>query len=227
MKKQKIKKILRKNIFFVMISFFIVWTVFWAFTSFLISSQYSTDLWSNNSVISFTWTVWNEWYYVNEENNSTVIWNYFKWYYYDSLFWFFKLDWSSNTEENVKVASSTSLCDGGYWYKLSWKAYSEISWYIDFSYNSTTFVYYCLGDWLLHWTAYWKYIWFQNFDWIQVSLVADVESLIEKVNNDTIFINDTTNIETSTTITGEEIETIWWDLIQIDEKRESIFYIIK
>ncbi len=227
MKKQKIKKILINNIFFVSVSFFIVWIVFWAFTAYLITPQYSTWLWSNNSVISFTWTTNNEWYYVNDDNNSSIIWNYFQWYYYDNLFWFFKLDWSTNPDDNVKIESSTSLCWTWYWYRFSWEAYSEISGYIDFNYNSTTFVYYCLDDWELHWTAYWKYIWFQDFEWIAILIVPDVISLIEKVNNDWLFQNDTSDIEKSTTITSEEIETVWWDLIQIDPKKESIFYIIK
>lgn len=227
MKKQnKIKKILKRNIFLMILFFFIIWTVFWAFTSTLINIQTSTGTGSNNSKISFSWWI-DAWYYVNDEDNSAIIGNYFEWYYYDNLFWFFKLDWSSNPNDNVRIVWSTSLCSTGYWYKLWWKAYSEISGYIDFNYNSTTFVYFCLDDWKLHWTSYWKYIWFQDFNWIQIWIVVDIVDLIEKVNNDTIFKNDTTSIEKSTTITSEEIETIWWDLIQIDERKESIFYIIK
>jgi hypothetical protein len=231
MKKQKLKKIIKKNIVWVLFSFFIIWSVFWAFTSYLITTQSATELWSNNSIVSFTWSVWNEWYYVNDWDNSAIIWNYFTWYYYDSLFWFFKLDWSSNPNENVRISWSTSICSTWYWYKLEWKAYSEISWYIDFNYNSSTFVYYCLDDGKLHGTAYWKYIWYQDFEWIQVEVVNSVTDLTNNVSW-SLFINDTTNINNSIVWWWwEEIiwwwTVLWWNVNQLIDTNESIFYIIK
>lgn len=226
MKRQKIKKFLETNIYATIILFFFIWSVFWAYNSYIISPQISTQLWSYDSSISFTWSVWNEWYYVNDKDNSAIIWNYFKGYYYDSLFWFFKLDWSSNAGDNVRIIGSTTKCVNWYWYKLWGKAYSQVSWYIDFGYDNNTFVYYCLSDKKLHWTAYWKYIWYQSFDWIQIDVSVDVPSLVEKVKND-LFRNDTTNIENSTILSQDEIKSLWWNLIQIDDTKESIFYIIK
>lgn len=227
MKLQKIKKFLMNNLYILWSSFFIVWTAFWAYTTYLISSQYSTNLWSYGNVVSFTWATWNEWYYVNNKDNSSIIWNYFKWYYYDSVYWYFKLDWSTDSSENVKIVWSTTACSTGYGYKLWWKAYSEMSGYIDFNYNSNTFVYYCLDDWKLHWKAYWQYIWYQDFEWIDISLVVDVVSLVEKVSNTDIFQNDTTNVDNTNSLTPEELQSLWWNIIQFDERKESIFYIIK
>lgn len=227
MKTQKINKFLQVNLYLVILSFFVVWTVFWAYTSYMITPQNALSQWSYNSIISFTWSTWKEGYYVNDKDNSSIIWNYFKWYYFDNVYWFFKLDWSSNSTDNVRILWSTTACSTWYGYKLWWKAYSEKVWFIDFNYSADTYVYYCLDDKKLHWKAYWKYIWTQSFEWIQVDVVVDVVDLVEKVNNTTIFKNDTTQIEKSTTLSQEEIKTLWWNLIQIDEKSESIFYIIK
>ncbi len=231
MKKQKVKKFFRRNFYIWFISIFLFWTVFWAYTSFLIDSQLATKKGSFDSIISFSWTTGREWYYVDDEDNSAIINNYFKWYYYDSLFWFFKLDWSSDKNENVKIIDSTDKCETGYWYKLWWKAYGDSAWYIDFNYNDSTFVYYCLDDWELLGTAYWKYIWFQGFDWIKISVVNSIEDLAQTVSHD-IFINDTTKITEPTYNISEWWPTdwwtsIWWNIYQIDANKESIFYIVK
>ena len=239
MKKQKIKKhfkkFFKKHFYFASTLFFITGTVFWAFTSTLITPQTSTEVWSNNNEISFTWSSWNQGYYVNEWDDSAIIGNYFEGYYYDSLYWFFRLDWSSNKSENVRIIWSTTACATWYWYKLGWKAYSENAWYIDFNYNSSTFVYFCASDGKLHGTAYSEYIWFQDFEWIIVWVVSGSvpTNLTEKVENDTVFVNDTSNIDESTTSSPAwtewwtVIETFGWDFIQFDPKKESVFYIIK
>jgi len=206
--------------------FFTIWTVFWSYTSYLITTQSSTNIWAYDSVVSFTWEAGKEWYYVNNDDNSAIITNYFSWYYYDSVYWYFKLDWSSDNTENVRIIWSTSMCNSWYWYKLWWKAYSELSGYIDFNYNLSTFVYYCLDDGKLHWQSYWRYIGYQDFEWIEIWVVTNIVDLIEKVSS-ALFTNDTTDIEKSTTVNNEDIETLWWDLIQIDDKKESLFYIIK
>lgn len=225
MKKQKIKKFFMRNIFVILSSFFIFWAVFWSFTSYLITSQYSTSVWSNNSIISFTWTATKEWYYINNEDNSAIIGNYFEWYYFDSLFWFFKLDWSANQYENVRITDSTDACTTWYWYKLWWKAFSEQAWYIDFDYNSSTFVYYCLDDGKLHGTAFSDYIWFQDFEWIWVSIVNSITDLTQNVS-DSLFMNDTTTVNISSS-SLDWIETLWWNITQTDVYKESIFYIVK
>lgn len=236
-KKQKIKNFLKHHLslflFSIFFSGFFVWVIFASvvFSETAISPQTSVWTWSYNSEIeikeewaSFSWA-----YYVNKWNDSAVIWNYFRWYYYDSVFWFFKLDWSSNPSNNVRVYGSTNKCSTWYWYKLAWKAESKYVWFIDFAYNSNAFVYYCLDDNKLYGKAYWKNIWYQNFEWISLELIADVETLVEEVNSD-IFINDDTSIN--------EINPWWawsnawnnslgWDIFHVDDSKESIFYIIK
>lgn len=228
MKKQQIKKFLNRKKIYIFASFFMFSSVYATFTLFLITPQTSTQVWSNNSIISFTWVTDKQWYYVNDENNSTIIKNYFKGYYYDNLYWYFKLDWSNDKTKNVKIIWSTDKCNTWYWYKLWWKAYNEFVWYIDFDYDLNNFVYFCSIDWKLHWKAYSKIIWFQNFEWIDIQIVVEVESLFEKITN-YIFNNDTTEIEQNTyNINNEQnLNTFWWDLIQTETVKESIFYIIK
>ena len=60
-----------------------LWVVFAATgIELLISQQSSTNQGSNNSTISFsTGGTTKSTHYVNEGNNSTIIWNYLKWYY--------------------------------------------------------------------------------------------------------------------------------------------------
>ena len=246
MKKQKIKKIFKKNMIPILFLFFTMWTVFWAFTSYSIPIQSSSWTWSNWSIISFSWSysswyyiknwlledisltvsIVGSWFYVNSWDNSSIIWNYFKWYYYDSLYWYFKLDRSNNTYDNVRVIGSTTLCSSGYWYKLWWKAYSEVSGYINFNHSLSRFVYYCLDDEKLHWYAYWKYIWYQNFEWIWLSFVNDIADLFQN-NNSNKFDNDTSIINVSREFIEEELDLLWWEINQVDPSRESIFYIIK
>ncbi len=234
MKKLKLKKKLkfynRAIIFIVFFLWILVWTVFWAlYTESEILPDDAELRWSSYSLISFTWTVNREWFYVNKDNDSTIIWNYFKWYYYDSTFWFFKLDWSSNSEENVRVVWSTDKCSW-YGYRLGGKAKWTYAWFINFWYDSNTYVYYCLDDWMLHWTAYGEYVWYQDFEWISLEIVPTVEDLIEKVSDD-VFVNDDTSIDqikwTATETSNAGYEQIWWDIFRINDERESIFYIIK
>lgn len=227
MKKQKIKKFFSRYVYSIISSFFIFWTVFWAYTSFLITSQTADALGSSDSQISFLWTTSRQWYYVNNEDNSAVINNYFEWYYYDSLFWYFKLDWSTNSSNNVRIIDSTWKCPSWYWYKLWWKAYSDNGWFIDFNYNDDTFVYYCLNDWKLHWKSFSSNIWYQSFEWIEIALINDVIDLYEAVNNDSVFENDTTTINDTTPVNTSNDSNIWWDVLQLDITKESIFYIIK
>ncbi|MDD2870498.1 MAG: hypothetical protein PHS49_00780 [Candidatus Gracilibacteria bacterium] len=227
MKKQQIKKFFVNNIYIVITSFFILGTVFGAYTSYQISPQLATNTGSYDNVISFTGTIGNEGYYVNNKDNSSIIGNYFKGYYYDDVYGYFKLDWSTDSIENVKIVGSTTACSTGYGYKLGGKAYSEMSGYIDFNYNSNTFVYYCLDDGKLHGKAYGKYIGYQDFEGIDINIVVDVVSLVEKVSNTSLFQNDTTNVDSINNLTPEERQALGGNIIQFDDKKESIFYIIK
>jgi len=182
MKKQKIKesyeKYRNKTLATIFVFFVFSTVTFATIFQFLINPTTSTTPWSFNSIVSFTWTIidWKQWYYINDGENSAVIWNYFKWYYFDSLHWYFKLDWSSNKNENVRIVDSTNKCSNSYWYKLAWKAYSENAWYIDFNYNNDTYVYWCRSDKKLHWFAYNKYTWYQNFDWVSIDVITDIIS---------------------------------------------------
>ena len=217
-----------KKIFFY---FFITILVF-------ISSAYADDIKTKiNYTSSVTWTTylvnyfstWNvslSWtYYYNKDNNSDVIGDYFWWYYYNTWHWFFKMDWDLSGLLNVKIQSTTNLCPT-YWYKLSWLSKGN-SWYVNFSYNSGTFVYYCLDDWKLHWKAYSKIYWLQNFEWIKFPL-KDKSSvtLLTWASipiSDTIFLNDTSPFLLKDYLDKDKN----WEKKSIKYWSESIFYIFK
>lgn len=163
---------------------------------------------------------WNAW------DNSTIIGNFFKWYYYDTVFGYFQLDWSGDTDENVKIIWSTTACSTGYWYKIGWYAYSPYFGFIDFDYNSNIFVYYCVDDQKMHGYAYNENIWFQNFEGINLAIIPNVTTL--SVNTSTwVFVNDTTSIDKPDFWDGNINTFIGWDVINLDDDKESIFYIIK
>ena len=96
----------------------------------------STQNGSNNSVIHFsTWT-YNSWTYytkyANKDNDSIIIWDYLKWYYYDTELWFFLLDWDIvNVDNNIYFSAFTSKCNTWNWYKLSWYARWRNTWLIN------------------------------------------------------------------------------------------------
>lgn len=229
-KKQTIKSILLLN---ALISLLLtIPIVYWAdILSESISFQKAEVTGSYNSEISFsTWSTNFHTSYINAWNNSTIIWNYFTGYYYDSVFWFFQLDWSSNPEKNVRIFSSTDECPTGYWYKLWWKAFSENAWFIDFNYSSDVFVYYCESDSKLHWKAYSKEIGVQNFEWIEFEIITswDTEAII---TNSDVFSNDNTRINIEEVFTWSNsnvsIDEILWEDLKFDQTEESIFYIVK
>ncbi len=207
----------------------------------LISQQSATILWSNNSTISFsTWGVTKHTHYVNEGDNSTIIWNYLQWYYYDSVFWYFSLNWSTNKNENVRIIWTTSKCWTWFWYKLWWKAkwiYStgwtdmDSAWYIDFDHNSSTFVYYCENDKKLHWKWYSRWIWYQDFEWIWFEILADWTTTTTFTWATDLFLNDNTNVDIIEVFTGSNsnasLDKLLWEEYNFDADKGSIFYIIK
>lgn len=190
-----------------------------------LSNQSATSPGSSTSIISVsTWSITQ---YINENNDSETIGNYFKWYYYDSLFWFFKLDWSPTLTNNVRVIASTDKCSSGYWYKIWWYAYSEYSGLIDFDYSNDIFVYYCDSDSKLHWFAYSENNWFQNFEWISLSLVSvtsNIPSIFQNtwdpffVNNNTMLLQNKNDIFTN---------VIQWQVNNVEVAKETIFYVLK
>lgn len=217
-------------------------------TSDTFSAQSSTGLWSNNSVISiesYPRPSGSGAYYINRWNNSSIIWNYFEWYYYDSVLWYFEFDWSNNQNENVRVVGSTSLCQGSYGYKLGGYSYSPIFWYMDFDYNNDIFVYYCEEDQSLSWYAYNSFSGFQNFEGIAFNIISDSNIVSTPPTRNEIFVNswtqvvddsvawDTIDVEAVDPRESQEINsnftrnTIQNDKFEFDVRRESFFYIIK
>ena len=236
MKKQNIKNILniyKKGIFVLIFSSgFWIGVIFAAFLETPIINQTASWTGSFDSKISIQYENTSSGaYYVNQWNNSSEIWNSFKWYYYDSVYWYFKLDWSNDNEENVRITDSTNKCTTGYWYKLDWKAKWWYAGFIDFWYDNTTFVYYCLDDNKMYWRAFGKYIWYQDFEWIELEILPDVKTLVEYVAEDTIFINDTSAVDDITKPTWRTSNAwynkLWWNTFNIYDTKESIFYIIK
>ena len=224
MKNKKLKNFFKIKLL-VLVWIASLWSVYAAdYLSSTISSQSSSGVWSNNSDISVI--AWEEPGYWNDGNNSTIIWNYFRGYYYDSIFWFFELDWSTDPSENVSIIWSTSACGSSYGYKLWWYAYSEYFGFMDFDYSDSIFVYYCEWDKVLHWYSYSKNLWFQNFEGIAFEIVSSVSTLAENTSTG-IFVNDTTNINIDEFWSWNLNSRVWADLIQLEDDKESIFYIIK
>ncbi len=209
-----------------------------------INPQYATSSWSNSSQVSFmstwtlissTWTLMEDfyWWYVNRDNDSSIIWNYLRGYYYDNVFWFFKLDWDNNQNNNVHFVASTTKCSTWYGYKLAWFArWVQTSqswewwyiWFINFAYNNNIFVYYCKDDNKLHWHAYSKDLWFQSFEWISFEIITSELKISVPKNTNSFFVNDYSNIFNEST---ETFDSIQGDVYNMKQGKESIFYIIK
>jgi len=219
-------------------SFF--WYVYAADTTYdTFSSQTSTGLGSNSSVISTEYyprPSWSWAYYINRWNNSSVIGNYFEWFYFDSMLWYFEFDWSTDDDLNVRIVWSTNVCPGSYGYKLGGYSYSPAFWLMDFDYNESTFVYYCESDWFLRWYARAEFWWFQNFEGITFDILSFSDVPIETPPwDDDTFVNPETNIDgsppgwNSSTQTNSNFtpNSIQNDRFEFDVKLESLFYIIK
>lgn len=220
----------RVKILFALFLFTFWVAVFWQdIISQIIPDDTAEAVGSNGSIIQ-TGTGTSEVAYVNKGNNSTIIGNYFQWYYYDSLMWFFRLDWSSDITENVRIIGSTGACPSWYGYKLGGYAYSETAGFIDFDYNSSIFVYYCEVDKELHWFAYSEMVWFQNFEGIGFEIIPNIGTIAELTSTG-VFVNDTTSINDIVVYTGAtsnyDYNIIGGDVVNLDATEESIFYIIK
>lgn len=228
MKTQPLQKLLLAKIgFFLLLSFVVVYAA--DSLSETLTTQTATWSGSNNSLISVSFGGANT-NYVNKENNSTIIWNYFTGYYYDSVFGYFKLDWSADVTENVSIVSETTECSSGYGYKLGGYAYSTYYGLIDFDYSPSVFVYYCESDNKFHGYAYSEHLGFQNFEWIGFQIVPSVSTAADTLSS-TGFLNDTTAVTTTDAYTGSDSTfsplNIWGDINELDADQESIFYIIK
>lgn len=218
-----------KKLWIILISMLWLWfsIVYATWSTKYLSYDKADFVWANGSEIEFSVVPdGNSFatYYTNREDNSSIIWNYFSGYYYDSVYWFFKLDWNSSwNSNNVRIINSTDKCDW-YWYKLGWYAYSENFWFVDFSYNDTYFVYYCVNDKELHWYAYLENIWFQSFEWIWFEIIPEVVSDANIIESDD-FVNDNTEITNPNYDNPEQV--IHWNIQHIKDTDWSVFYIIK
>lgn len=236
-------KTVERNTFILKYLAFFVFCFFTMFISFsyaadsvasVFTSQSASGLGSNNSIIS----VDSNLSYINRWENSSVIGNYFSWYYYDSVLWYFEVGALANQSENARVVWSTSSCLDSYGYKLWGYGYSESFGYIDFDYNDDIFVYYCVWDSQLYGYAYSEFLGFQNFEWITFEILVEAELIPEEPTWTGVFINDSTEIldenlwwwtawEAEAENSNFNFDSIQNDLLEFDEKYESLFYIIK
>jgi len=215
--------------------FLYVLTVFADEVAHVFTSQNASAPWSSSSIIS----VDSNLEYINKGNNSSVIGNYFSWYYYDSVLWYFETDFLPNPNENVRVVGSSPLCATGYGYKLWWYAYSSYFGFVDFDYSSDIHVYYCVSDEELHGFAYSESNGFQNFEWISFPIESLGTTPTVAPTSSWAFTNDESGIlnpEIEDTSWAPEWNaddsnftpnTIQTDTFQIDIDKESLFYIIK
>jgi len=231
-REKKVGKIIWRKIkiFFTVLGITIFGFVFWEdIISQVLPDDIADGVWTSSSLVE-TGTGTSEATYINKWNNSTVIGNYFIGWYYDSVLWFFELDWSSDTSENVRIIGSTGACPSGYGYKLGGYAYSESVGFMDFDYSSSIFVYYCEIDKELHGYAYSELWGFQNFEGIWFEIIPNIGTISETTGTG-VFVNDTTTIDEIVTFTGStsnyDYNTIGGDTVNLDTTQESIFYIIK
>jgi len=217
-----------KNLFFVntLVILFFLWSAYAANkVAENIAVQTSSGTGSSNSQITFL-----SWAYINTWNNSTVIGNYFQGYYYDSVYGFFHLNWDdAELKNNVHISGSTDKCSSWYGYKLGGYAYSENFGFIDFDYDSASYVYYCLADKQLHGYAYSEIVGFQNFEaiWFEIITSSDITVNPNATSNDG-FTNDSTTVSDSPTSNYQpQPNKIWTDTFEFRDTDESIFYIIK
>ncbi len=176
-------------------------------------------------------------HYVNKWENSSVIHNYFTGVYYDTRFWDFRVDWSSNEIQNVRIVASTGKCANGYGYQLWGYAKSDMVWFVDFDYNTDIFVYYCLSDQKLHWYAYSDQVGFQNFEGISFPIGLDIPIVEIWVSWTGTFVNNTLTPNQWTTswvlwtVNAENSnfsdDSVQHDLFQLETEKENTFYIIK
>lgn len=219
-----------KIVFQIVISCFFLTYFFNVFASSkLLDTQSATLVWSNNSMVDFSknWSASGT-YYVNKWDNSDIVWDFLKGFYYNSLYGFFELNRSTDESKNVKIISSTDACNSWYGYKLGWYAKSETVWLIDFDYNNWVFVYYCMDDGKLHWKAFSEVIGYQNFEWLSFDILPSFSSTVLNSSTDSMFVNNTTTIflNEKTTVSNKSSPSIA-KKEAINYGEESIFYIWK
>ena len=240
----------KKKIYFkkLKILFFVLGIIWWISLSFAYDKIWEyIKTQSSNSRITVSKHLTT--YYVNKNNDYNAIWDYLKGYYYDSVYWYFRLDWSDDLNNNVHFSSKFSWdstkCSSGTWYTLSWFAYSKYYWYINFDY--WTWVYYCVNDNKLHWFAYSDHLWYQSFEGIKFNIIDHKEIKTPDINDKYDINSDTTtkkydsknrkikeNSLDPTNNNWNNKNIGWWDKYIIDtikqeklKPNENSFWIIK
>jgi len=116
---------------------------------------------------------------INLDNNTDLEWDYFSWFYHDSAYWPFEMQfsafsWNSSNSNWVRITwTIVNDCNNNtthIWYKLDGFSYSPNFWAMDFNYNSSNYVYICVprdenSDEIsyLWWNAYSELIGTQHF----------------------------------------------------------------
>jgi len=171
--------------------FLTVWfsfSAYWVYTLIdnITWSQESTTQWSVNQNIKTINT--GDLSFMNQWNDTQMIWNFFSWYYYDEAYGVFETDAVSGQE--VRVASASWNCsDGTARYELEWYAYSENFGAVWFSNTlDGANIYICInddtdspsyGESYFDGYAYSDLIWLQSFDGIEFEWYTDIEDVEE------------------------------------------------
>ena len=243
MKKNKKKKFFSKKRFFSKISLVIIFFISLVWITYAIDviwdyikTQISTWTWTNSNKITFSKKKTT--YYINKDDDDILTWDQLRWYYYDNIYWYFRLDWSQDTSKNVYINSwPTNIWSCNEAYSFTWSAYSKYMWYMKFYYDSNNFVYYCKDDKTVYWTWYTQNLWKEIFDWIKINIKEKqvIDNITEKVENqdDNNYIEDNNSIKNNYNWNNNNI---WgWDKYKIENTKvgdfnktwENVFWIIK
>lgn len=195
-----------------------------------IPSQAAATAWWNNNTVWFSTgstSTWAQYYiqYINRDNDSFILNNYLKGYYYDTQYGFFRLDWNStNLTENVYISNSTDRCPSGYGYRFDGFAQGIDAGFMDFGYDENTYVYYCESDNKLHGYAYSPDFWLQSFEGIMFSVGSSSTNLASmNTSIDPFFVNNSSIL----LIPDTSSQSIQSDVSSSDWGKSTIFYIVK
>lgn len=233
-KKNDFKKIIFPILIFISYISFVYWVdVIWDY----IKTQQAIWTWTNNNKITFSRIKTT--YYINKDNDNNLTWDQLRWFYYDNIYWYFRLDWSDDLDKNVHISSNSPItitwkCNKAW--KFSWKAYSKYVWYINFNYDSNYYVYYCEDDWKLYWYAYDDNLGSQPMNEIKININNQNQEIqnIDDINNytqDNRVIKE--NTIDSTIRNYRDYNIGGWDWYEIENTsswnviNDNIFWIVK
>lgn len=91
---------------------------------------------------------------VNRDTDTSLVWDYFSGYYYDSVYGIFhtdyrELSWNNSDIQKVQITNIdvSSNCNDAIthqWYKLEWFSYSEDFWAMNFNHDANNYVFICV-----------------------------------------------------------------------------------